>query len=253
METPKSQLTAEQPQTEVTLKVTKKDTLKQRLKRSHNKKVGGDTIVIWSNPLPTGRMTHRLESNYTMEALLQEWKSQAPRQAFQSGGMAMGRGAPRESDFESQQGLITGNPRDRRKQTPLLEGTHKVLCAPEVRGNKKQRPHKRLVQTHLLVLEGLLWRWGAAVTHYGDKDNGSSSSGKYSLAWTLLEATISPCVGSSAGMPQDKQPTGQEHRSTNQQTGCLKFSRAQPYPPEGQDTTPPTSGVPPIRRPAQTS
>ena len=37
--------------------------------------------------------------------------------------------------------------------------------------------------TYLLVLEGLLQRQGvAAVAHRGDKDTGSRSSGKYSLA-----------------------------------------------------------------------
>ena len=50
---------------------------------------------------------------------------------------------------------------------------------------KKQRPHNRLGQTYLLVLEGLLQRREAAVAHCGDKD-----TGEYSLAWALLEATV---------------------------------------------------------------
>ena len=37
-------------------------------------------------------------------------------------------------------------------------------------------------QTYLLVLEGLLQRRGVAVSHREDKDTGSRSSGKYSLA-----------------------------------------------------------------------
>ena len=65
-------------------------------------------------------------------------------------------------------------------QTPLLEGTHKVVCASGPRG-KEQGPHRRLNHTYLLVLEGLLQRQGVAVAHRGDKDTGRSS-GKYSLA-----------------------------------------------------------------------
>ena len=57
---------------------------------------------------------------------------------------------------------------------------------------KEQWPHRRLNQTYLLVLEGLLWRWGVAVSHHEDKDTGSRSSGKYSLVWALSESAISP-------------------------------------------------------------
>ena len=75
-------------------------------------------------------------------------------------------------------------------ETPLLEGAHKVSCAPGPRG-KKQWPHKRLGQTYLLILEGLLWRWRVAVAHCRDKDTGSSNSGEYSLVWVHLEAATS--------------------------------------------------------------
>ena len=57
---------------------------------------------------------------------------------------------------------------------------------------KEQWPHRRLNQTYLLVLESLLQRWGLAVSHRENKDTGSRSSGKYSLAWALPEFTISP-------------------------------------------------------------
>ena len=40
-------------------------------------------------------------------------------------------------------------------ETPLLEGTHKVVCALGPRGRSSD-PHRRLNQTYLLVLEGLL-------------------------------------------------------------------------------------------------
>ena len=77
------------------------------------------------------------------------------------------------------------------KETPLLDGTHKVVCASGPRG-KEQWPHRRLNQSYLLVLEGLLQRWGMAVAHRGDKDTGSRSSRKYSLAWALLSLPLAP-------------------------------------------------------------
>ena len=115
-------------------------------------------------------------------------------------------------------------------ETPLLEGTHKVVCAPGPRG-KEQWPHRRLNQTYLLVLEHLLQRQGATVAHCRDKDTGSRSSGKYFLAWALPESTISPNkepVSYSTGSPQGKQPTGRELSPSHQQTNRLKFYWALP-------------------------
>ena len=43
------------------------------------------------------------------------------------------------------------------KETSLLEGTHKVVCASGPMG-KEQQPQRRLNQTYLLVLEGILQR-----------------------------------------------------------------------------------------------
>ena len=117
-------------------------------------------------------------------------------------------------------------------ETPPLEDMHKDLWAPGPRG-EKQWPNKKLGQIYLLVLEGLLQRHRVAVAHCGDKNTDSSSSGKYSLAWVLLEATIIPIqwpVSSNAGKPQAKQPTGREHSFTNQQTSGLKSYWAQPCP-----------------------
>ena len=44
-------------------------------------------------------------------------------------------------------------------ETPLLKGTHKVMCATGPKG-KEEGPLKRLKETYLLMLEGLLQRWG---------------------------------------------------------------------------------------------
>ena len=116
-------------------------------------------------------------------------------------------------------------------ETPLLEGTHKVVCTSGPRG-KEQWPHRRLIQMYVLVVESLLQRWGgAAVAHWGDKDTGSRRSGKYSLTWAVPESNISPTkgpVGSSAGSPRAKQPTGMGFSPTQQQTSGLKFYWALP-------------------------
>ena len=115
-------------------------------------------------------------------------------------------------------------------ETPLLEGTHRVVCSSGPR-RKEQWPHRRLNQTYLLVVEHLLQRRGVAVTHCRDKDTGSRSSGKYTWSWALPESAISLArepVGSSAGAPQAKQPTGRELSPTQQQTSGLKFYWALP-------------------------
>ena len=67
-------------------------------------------------------------------------------------------------------------------ETPLLDVTHKVVCTSGPRGRSSDPIGDRLNQTYLLVLVGLLQRWGVAVAHHGNKDTGSRSSGKYSLA-----------------------------------------------------------------------
>ena len=56
----------------------------------------------------------------------------------------------------------------------------------------EQLCHRKLNQTYLLVLEGLLWRWGVAVAHRGDGDTGSGSFWGYSLVWAYPESAIGP-------------------------------------------------------------
>ena len=115
-------------------------------------------------------------------------------------------------------------------ENPLLESAHKVSRALGPRA--KQWLHRSLGQTYLQVLKGLLRRWRSTATHHEGKDPGGRGPSEYSLAWTLLEVTILALrpgltqqpAGSSAGMPEAKQPTGWEHSSTHQQTGCLNLS-----------------------------
>ena len=60
-------------------------------------------------------------------------------------------------------------------ETPLMEGIHKVVYAPGCMG-KEQWPHRRLNQTYMLVLEGLLQRRGVAVSPQG-QDTGAEVLG----------------------------------------------------------------------------
>ena len=111
----------------------------------------------------------------------------------------------------------------------------------------------RLNQTYLLVLEGLLERQGVAVSDRGEKDTGSRSSGKYSLAWALPDSTIGPtkeldrlqCWVTSGQTTKKK--GSQSHPSADKQIKVLRSSahqrNSQRYPPP----------VPPIRKLTQAS
>ena len=118
---------------------------------------------------------------------------------------------------------------------------------------KEQWPYRRLNQTCLLVLEGLLQRQGEAVAHHEDKETVSRSSGKYSLAWALPGSAISPtkelvrlqCWVASS-QTTNREGT-QLHPSAERQIKVLLSSahqsNTQLYPPP----------VPPIRKRAQAS
>ena len=109
-------------------------------------------------------------------------------------------------------------------ETLLLEGTHKLSCAP--RPGEKQWPHRSLGHTYLLVLEGLLWRLVASVAHYGNKDTGGSSSGEHSLAWALSRPPfshqdIAPPKSLQASVLGCLRLTGQKYSTAHHQTGWL--------------------------------
>ena len=92
--------------------------------------------------------------------------------------------ALKSSRVRSQEFHRTGGNRN-----STLGGCTQGLLCTKTQG--KQWTRKRQGQTYLVVLEGLLWRWGGvAVVSCRDKDTGSSNSGEYSLVWTLSEATI---------------------------------------------------------------
>ena len=84
----------------------------------------------------------------------------------------MGGGTSREPGFEGQQGWTAGIPQDWEKQKLHSGRLHGRSYAHEGPVKKTNRP------TYLLVLEGLLWRWGAAVADGGDKDIEGGRSGE---------------------------------------------------------------------------
>ena len=111
-ETPKSQLTAEQPLTKKNAGTYQKRHPISKTKKKPQWDSRRGTTVIKSNPIHARWATHKLESNCITEVLPQEWEFWAPHQAPQPGGLAMGGGVPKESSFESQQGLTTKIPQD---------------------------------------------------------------------------------------------------------------------------------------------
>ena len=223
-----------------TLELTRKDTPHPKTREKPQWDGRRGTITIKSNPITAGWVTHRLEKTYTTKST--QWsEGSEPHVRLPSLGSGNGRRNPqrirlwRPVGFDCRTSTGLGE-----TETPLLEGTHEVVRVAGPRG-KEQWPHSRLNQTYLLMLEGLLKRWGVAVAHRGNKDTGSRSSEKSSLTWALLESAISPTkepVGSSAGSPQAKQLTGREASPTHQQTSRLKFYWALPTRATPSSTSP---------------
>ena len=174
-----------------TLELTKKDTphLKTKEKPQWDGRRGA--ITIKSNPLTAGwvlanwrtfipqKSTHWREGSEPHVRLpdlgvQQQEEKFLENQTLKASGIWW-------QDFDR-----TGGNRDStlggHTQSSVLIGTQ----------GKEQWHHRRLNQTYLLLLEGLMERWGVAVCHRGDKDTGSRSSEKYSLAWALPESAISP-------------------------------------------------------------
>ena len=187
----------------------------QRWRRSHNKVVG--KVQLRSNHIP-----YMLSGWSTIWKIIMQQTFSYRNENSESGN---GRRNPeriyiwRPVGFDHRNSKRLGE-----TETVLVEGTHRVLCAPGPR-KKNQWPHKRLGETYLFALEGILWRWGGGgwrrcwLAYCKDRNTEGSTSGEYSLARALLEVTVfSPRpgptqqpVGSNAGTLQAKQPTRQEH------------------------------------------
>ena len=247
-----SQLTAEQSSTGRHWNSPKKDTQHPKTKEEPQWDGRRGAITITSIPITAGWVTHKLENTYTTEVHPLEWRFWAPRQASQPAGVAMGGGIPRESNLKDGGIWLQDFDRTGGKRNSTLGGhTQSSVCIGTQ--GKEQWPHRRLNQTYLLVLDGLLQRRGVAVAHRGDKDTGSRSTGKYSLAWALPESTISPTKEprrlqcSVASSQTTNREGNQPHPSADKQIKVVLSSahqiNTQPYPPP----------VPPIRKLVQAS
>ena len=213
-----------------TLELTKKETPHPKTKEKPQWDGRRGAITIKSNPITTGWVTHKLENTYTTEVHPLEWRFWAPHQVSNLGLRQREEEFPENQTLKSSRIWLQDFDRSRGNRDSTLGGHTQSSVCIRTQG-KEQWPHRRLKQTYLLVLEGRLWRQGAAVAHHRDKDTHSRSSGKYSLVWALPESATSPNkgpVGSSAGSPQAKQPTGRKLRPTHQQTSRLNFYWALP-------------------------
>ena len=125
--------TAEQPPTKNIGSYQKRyPTLKQRESQKLQWDGRRDVTPVKSNLIHAGWATHKLESNYTMVFVPQEWKLWVTHQASHTWGLAMGRRAPIEwlwravsLDHRNSTGLTE-------TETPLLEGTQDLM-PPEPR------------------------------------------------------------------------------------------------------------------------
>ena len=158
-------------------------------------------------------MTDKLENNYITEVLPQWLKVLRPMSSSPGWDLAMWGGDPRESDFEGQWGLIKGISQNWGKQTPLLEGSHKVSSVVGPVGketNKQKTVFIRDWTSPSCYYWRLSWRSRVSSGSLQGQRAGSGTNGKYSLLWALLEVTVfspGPCPtqqleGSSAGTPQ---------------------------------------------------
>ena len=169
-------------------------------------------ITIKSNPITAGWVTHKLENTYITEVHPLEWRFWAPRQnlgVWQWEEEFLDNQTLKSSGIWWQDFDRTGENRD-----STLGGHTQSSVHIRTQG-KEQWPHRRLNQTYLLLLEGLLQRQGVAVAHHGDKNTGSNSSGKYCLLWALPESIISLTkeLGSLQCWRSEERRVGKECRS----------------------------------------
>ena len=99
-----------------TLELTKKDTPHAKTKEKPQWDGSRGAITIKSYPITARWVTHKLENTYTTEIHQLEWRFWATCQASQPGGLAMGEGIPRESEFEVKRDLTAGRWQDWEKQ-----------------------------------------------------------------------------------------------------------------------------------------
>ena len=142
-----------------TLELTKKDTPHPKTKEKLQWDSTRGTITIKSNPITAEWVTQKLENNYTKEVHPLEWRFWAPHQASQPGDLAMGGSIPENQTLKTNRIWLQDFYRTRGNRDSTLGGHTQCSMHIRIQG-KEQWPHRRLNQTYLLVLEGLLQRQG---------------------------------------------------------------------------------------------
>ena len=148
----------------------------QRQRRSHNKTGGGEQSQY--NPMPTEWVTHKLKNSNTKKfshscegseplvklPSLRIWQ----RDWGSSGNLTLKASGIWLEDYRR-----TGENRD-----STFGGHRQNLAHMKIKRKEASDAHRRLNQTCLLVLEGLLWSPGSAVACHRDTVTGSSSPGR---------------------------------------------------------------------------
>lgn len=114
-----------------------------------------------------------------------------------------------------------------KKETLLLEDA--LGSSSHALGTRVKHQLHRSGPEWTLGLEGLLGSHGVSVDHCGSKETSSRASGNNHSLRSPRDCGFGPIqqpAGSSAGMPEAKQPTLWEHSKTQQQTSHLKSSWA---------------------------
>ena len=168
------------------------------------------------------------------EVLPQEWEFWASRQAPQSGGLILGEGAPEHLALKASGAWSQELHRAGGSRNSTLGGRTQGIMCTRTQG-KKQRLHRSLGLTYLLVLEDLLGRWGQLWLTAGTRALVAEVLGSAhwcELSWRppFWHQDLAPPNSPKApvlGCLRPKELTGQEHNSTHQRTSCLKSSWAQ--------------------------
>ena len=151
---PKSQLVVEQPLIRC-WNIPKKDTPSPKTKNKLQQDGRRGTIRIKSNPIPTGWVTHKMETNYTKEVLPLLWRFRTPFRFTSLGTWeSSGNLTLKVSGIWLQDFHRTGENRDF-----SLGGRQQNLACTKTQ-RKRAVTSKKQNQNYLLVLEGLLWRQG---------------------------------------------------------------------------------------------
>ena len=211
---------------ELTKKVTPHPKTKEKLQWDGRR----GTITIQSNSITAGWVTHKLQNTYTTEVHPLEWMFWAPCQASKPGGLSMGGGTPRESDFEAWWDLIARLQQDWRNRDSTLGGHTKSSVCIGTQG-KEQWPHRDWTRPTCLCwrvsCRGRGWLCLTVRTRTLTAEVLGSNPWREPSQSLPLPHQIAQ-VGSSVGFPQAKQPTGRGPSPTHQQTSWLKFYWALP-------------------------